>query len=797
MVVRKTTKRNVEQVGEDSEEEFGSQRSGIDMSEDELQEEDDDSQDEEAFPEFDSELEEDGHGRESLNEDEDSGSESGYNSSDIEAMYASSVTSASSANSKGGRLSTEEQLSKMIAKNSTKPDDSIGTDEKISRAKEGVGRMRPSKLVKGSFVREYEEYEAGYGSESSTEDNPNTIGNIPMEWYDDLPHIGYDVNGRKIYRPLQGDELDKFLANVEDPSAWTSAEDKLLQQNVQLSDKELDIIRRLERAENPDADYDPYQPTIEWFTGEGQERVMPLSAAPEPKRRFVPSKWEHKKASLNPAIRQGRIIPNNPSAEKPKYFPIWSDADQHTPHAMYMPAPQLPPPQTAESYNPPEEYLPTNEEKAEWETLDKEDRKQDFLPQKYDALRKVPGYKNLVQEKFERCLDLYLAPRTRKVKLNIDPESLIPKLPAPKELKPFPIASSVQYRHPGDTRVRAVSTSPDAQWVASGSEDGVVRVWDLGNGREVWRWDLHSGPIQYVEFSPLQEETLIVACVAGKIAVLSPLALVSPHIAAATLTHTNTAFASSSATTKQGAGSQLKGVELIKWTRPSEKERERGVLVWIEVPGTVKQIAWHRKGDYFATVASDATSKSVLIHQLSRHGTQSPFRKTPGAIQRVAFHPSKPHFFAATQRYVRLYDLAAQKLVRTLQSGVKWISSMDIHPRGDNLIIGSYDKKLAWFDMDLSAKPYKTLRYHTRALRSVAYHPTLPLFASSSDDGTIHIFHCTIYSDLMQNPLIVPLKILRGHKVIDGIGVLDIKWVSGKPWLVSSGADGEVRLWCS
>jgi ribosome biogenesis protein ERB1 len=79
-----------------------------------------------------------------------------------------------------------------------------------------------------------------------------------MEWYDDLPHIGYDVNGRKIFRPAKGDELDKFLANVEDPAAWTSVEDKLLQQQVQLSDKELDIIRRLERAENPDADYDPY-----------------------------------------------------------------------------------------------------------------------------------------------------------------------------------------------------------------------------------------------------------------------------------------------------------------------------------------------------------------------------------------------------------------------------------------------------------------------------------------------------------------------------------------------------------
>lgn len=29
---------------------------------------------------------------------------------------------------------------------------------------------------------------------------------------------------------------------------------------------------------------------------------------------------------------------------------------------------------------------------------------------------------------------------------------------------------------------------------------------------------------------------------------------------------------------------------------------------------------------------------------------------------------------------------------------------------GDNIIIGSYDKRLSWFDLSLSVKPYKTLR---------------------------------------------------------------------------------------
>lgn len=41
-----------------------------------------------------------------------------------------------------------------------------------------------------------------------------------MHWYDDLPHVGYDINGKKVLRPARGDELDKFLETVEDPSAW-------------------------------------------------------------------------------------------------------------------------------------------------------------------------------------------------------------------------------------------------------------------------------------------------------------------------------------------------------------------------------------------------------------------------------------------------------------------------------------------------------------------------------------------------------------------------------------------------
>ena len=37
------------------------------------------------------------------------------------------------------------------------------------------------------------------------------MGNIPVSWYDDYPHIGYDLDGRKIMKPAKGDEVGNML----------------------------------------------------------------------------------------------------------------------------------------------------------------------------------------------------------------------------------------------------------------------------------------------------------------------------------------------------------------------------------------------------------------------------------------------------------------------------------------------------------------------------------------------------------------------------------------------------------
>ena len=237
----------------------------------------------------------------------------------------------------------------------------------------------------------------------------------------------------------------------------------------------------------------------------------------------------------------------------------------------------------------------------------------------------------------------------------------------------------------------------------------------------------------------------------------------------------------------------LRVSQAVKWT--GGEDGPPGSLVIINHFKSVKQVTWHAKGDYFATVMPDGANRSVMIHQLSKWRSQVPFSKSKGQVQCVLFHPIRPMLFVATQRHVRVYDLVKQELTKKLMSGAKWISSLAIHPGGDNVLTGTYDKKVQWYDLDLSTMPYQVLRYHTNAVRDVQYHRRYPLFASCGDDNNITVSHGMVYNDLLQNPLIVPVKKLSGHTKYDDFGVMTILWHPTQPWLFSAGADGYIKLW--
>ncbi|KAJ1927395.1 Ribosome biogenesis protein erb1 [Tieghemiomyces parasiticus] len=712
----------------------------------------------------------------------------------------------------------------LLASSSGDEDDEdqtkVGGDSRPRTPKFDRANMSPSHWT--AYVQErkiHPEIEADYDSDSSTEAPTNTVGNVPMEWYDDLPHIGYDINGKRILRPATKDELDRFLANFDDPDGLVSVPDRLAQQDVKLSDHELEIIKRLQKAAYPDEEYDPYEDTVEWFTSDVSVAARPQPTVP--KRRFLPSLGEARRINkLVHAIRSGRIVLNKKPAAAPRYYQLWSNNPDEAGEAVrgihkHLPAPRMALPGHALSYHPPQEYIPTAEELAAMPEEDKDKTFMANLPRDYGCLRRVPAYGQFIRERFQRCLDLYLCPRASK---RPDPtmESLLPKLPDPKDLRPFPTTLSLTYT--GHTaRIRTLAVDPTGLWLLSGADDGTVRLWEVSTGRCAKVWQLGT-VVHSVAWNPHRELCLFAVAVDDRVLLVAPPEYTVCSDAISTVTrefvlHSRAEDEEDSEEEKneEDEAREEEGAEkehdpesagkLVTWAVPTTRQRADHILAVIRHRRTVRQVVWHRKGDHFATVSpltaatQVSSGSSVLIHLLSKRRTQQPFQTTHGAVQQVLFHPQRPHFILATQRQVRIYDLMKQKAVKTLYPRAKWISSIDIHPGGDNVLVGTYDRKLCWFDLDLSSAPYKSIRFHQQAIRQVAYHPRFPLFASAADDCTLQVFHGMVYQDLLKNPLIVPVKILRGHKPQGPLGVLGCQFHPLQPWLFSCGADATIRLW--
>eukprot|EP01024_Parvocaulis_polyphysoides_P020621 TRINITY_DN19687_c0_g2_i2.p1 TRINITY_DN19687_c0_g2~~TRINITY_DN19687_c0_g2_i2.p1 ORF type:complete len:457 (-),score=123.79 TRINITY_DN19687_c0_g2_i2:20-1321(-) len=256
-------------------------------------------------------------------------------------------------------------------------------------------------------------------SDSSEDERPriNTIGDVPLEWYEHEKHIGYDTEGKKIVKKQGMDKLQWLLARNDSPEALRTIHDDLNGQDIVLSKEEIRMLIRLREGKYPHVEVNPYEPYNDWFSG--KVRRMPITAQPERKSNFERPQWEEKKVlQLIKAMRKGWIKPRKDlDDEQNKLYLMWGDdnlasGENKTAAGLtYIPAPKPKLPGNEESYNPPKEFLPTEEEKTRWEMHEDSEEKPEFIPRQFPSLRLVPAYSEFIRERFERCLDLYLCPR--------------------------------------------------------------------------------------------------------------------------------------------------------------------------------------------------------------------------------------------------------------------------------------------------------------------------------------------------------------------------------------------------
>ncbi len=534
----------------------------------------------------------------------------------------------------------------------------------------------------------------------------NRIGRVPLHWYDEYDHIGYDVHGERVIKSASlgnGDRVDQAIADADNKAKGKFVvHDMLNDKNMELTARQLELIRRIQNGAYAHPEFDGNAEYIDYFSGVDPEISGLNSNRYEPKAKFQPSKWEKmqvdklleklEKGQINMDYLTGKIRDMSEANKKNKDpnqpFLLWKGDEEDELNMrkgpQHIAAPKLAPPGHAESYIPPDEYLPTEEEIKKWEEMDPKDRPHGLLiPKKFPNLRSVGAYEHSVRETFERCLDLYLCPRVMKRRLNIDPESLVPQLPKASDLRPFPTAKCIEYLTPFDgdepPAIRCVSPSPNGQYMASGASDGHVRLWEVETGRLLRSWNLSKTvcgeakdnnsdsetikPVVSLYWNPNKSHHCLLAVV-DKCAVI--IATGTEGVQDAELTDALLA-----ASRKGGSITNEKAAKAVTWTAVPEVDKpltshgkKSGPVCVLRTKSEMANARWHAKGDYFVTVSPKAGAAAVLIHQLSKGNSQQPFSKAKGEAQVACFHPNKPFLFVASPQHIRVYHLVKQAMAK-------------------------------------------------------------------------------------------------------------------------------------
>ncbi|MCL4125888.1 UNVERIFIED_CONTAM: hypothetical protein GTU68_021387 [Idotea baltica] len=577
---------------------------------------------------------------EDVTDEEDDHSDSDYFGSSREDVSSKSGTSKGKSSAGGSAKSTQNKKSKeKVSKKNTLQ--SQGEANK-STSQEGQSEAQEN----SADVDEYAQ------DSSDEEDLRNTIGNIPINWYDEYDHLGYGLDSLPIYKPKQGDVIDKFLEKVENPDFDRTVFDKQTGQNVRLSDAHLDFIHRVMGNKVPNSNYDMYAPFEDLYSHEVMR--MPLSGRPKPKRAFIPSKIERKKvARLSKLMKRGLYKRNRYKKEKKAAvadYDLWKPRSEDDPRLGrirdHIPPPKMLMPGHADSYNPAPEFIVSHLDEKALRGKYIHNRKlfQGFW-RKFKSVREIPAYPKVFKERYNRLMDLYLAPRKREVKIVAKSTDFLPKLPDKKDLRPYPTMEGLRFVGHRSI-VRTLAMHPGGKYLASGSDDHTVRVWEVSTGRCLRIFETEE-VVQKVSWNPKRDLFLLGIAFGKMVVFLNPETYLTDKLV---IQQTNSIFEEE---VQQGDYiAPQKVQDAVTWRKPTTQEWEKGYRVVLDHFKEVKEIVWHPQGDYFATLIPDGINKSVITHQLSRWRSQLPFQRNKGKVQRICFHPKMPHLFVVVRLYL-------------------------------------------------------------------------------------------------------------------------------------------------
>lgn len=273
------------------------------------------------------------------------------------------------------------------------------------------------------------------------------------------------------------------------------------------------------------------------------------------------------------------------------------------------------------------------------------------------------------------------------------------------------------------------------QRFASGSGDGIVKVWDLVTREEIWNTSAHENIVKGMSFT--RDQKLLTCASDRYIKLFDPYHTPSGATPLATWLGTN-AFTSLSHHRSNNSFAASSGVisiyDLERHTAPPE------VLKWPTSTDTITNVSFNQIET--SILASTATDRSIVLYDLR---TSMPLAKTVlnFACNSISWNPMEAFNFAVASEDHNIYIFDMRKMDRALnvlKDHVAAVMDVEFSPTGEELVSASYDRTVRLWSR---TKGHSRDIYHTKRMQrvfSVKFTPDSKFVLSGSDDGNIRLW---------------------------------------------------------
>lgn len=285
--------------------------------------------------------------------------------------------------------------------------------------------------------------------------------------------------------------------------------------------------------------------------------------------------------------------------------------------------------------------------------------------------------------------------------------------------------------------VYSIAKDPGSlQRFASGSGDGVIKVWDLASREEIWNAQAHENIVKGMCWTKDQK---LLSCASDKsIKLFDPYKSTS-GAAPSAIYLGQTAFTSIShhrSLPNFAASSSV--ISIYDLSRATATPLQ--TLHWPTSADTINALAFNQIET--SILASTATDRSIILYDLR---TSSPLSKVTLALasNAIAWNPMEAFNFAVANEDHNIYIFDMRKLDRSLnvlKDHVAAVMDVEFSPTGEELVSASYDKTIRLWNR---AGGHSRDIYHTKRMQrcfSARFTPDSNYVLSGSDDGNIRIW---------------------------------------------------------